>query len=74
MREQPWASDVPVSMPEPLADASALRIPMAGFCFTEYGLRHDLTYEQWEQVRRPHFAPVFDPSEPEVSGNPGGPT
>lgn len=70
MRDQPWASDTPVSMPEPLEDASATRVSMAGFCFTENGLRHDLTQEQWEQIRRPHFAPIDDPSEPEVWGNP----
>lgn len=64
MSDQAWASDVPVSMPEPLPYTS--RVPMYGFTFTEKGLFHDLSEADHEAISRPTYGPL-DPSLPEVT-------
>jgi hypothetical protein len=56
MSEQPWSSDVPVSMPEPL-DQPGL-VPMMGFVFTIDGLMHDLTRVDHDRISLPTYAPA----------------
>lgn len=57
MSAQPWGSDVPVSMPEPLKDQEGM-IPMFGFTFTVNGLFHDLTEADHERLSIPTYAPI----------------
>jgi hypothetical protein len=57
MSSQPWGSDVPVSMPEPLSGQAGL-VPMFGFVFTVNGLFHDLTEADHEQLSIPTYAPI----------------
>jgi len=54
-----WASDVPVSMPEPLekADEFEPRIPMSGFVFTINGLFHDIDPAMHDELSLPTFQP-----------------
>jgi hypothetical protein len=56
-----WASDVPVSLPEPV-DGVGAHIPMFGFVFTEAGLFHDLNQADHERLSTPTFAPPVDPA------------
>lgn len=56
MSEQPWASDVPISMPQPLPEPGL--VPMFGFTFTTSGLFHDLTGADHERMSTPNYAPV----------------
>lgn len=52
-----WGTDVPVSLPQPLDDASAVSIPMDGFCFTANGLAFDLSRADFDRISTPSFAP-----------------
>ena len=52
-----WGADVPVSLPQPLPDASSASIPMDGFCFTEAGLFFDLSESDHARIAAPTFAP-----------------
>jgi hypothetical protein len=61
--EQPWASDVPVSMPEPLPYTG--HVEMQGFVFTDKGLFHNLSEADHEAISRPTYGPD-DPSLTEV--------
>lgn len=56
MSSQAWASDAPISLPEP-AESTPLSVPMFGFVFTENGLFHDLSEADHEVLRTPTFAP-----------------
>ena len=58
MSQQPWASDVAVSMPEPRDPSPLGQVPMFGFVFTENGLFHDLTTAEHERLSIPTFAPI----------------
>lgn len=51
-----WASDVPISMPEPVKDASTA-IPMEGFVFTTSGLSHGVTDADIEEMKHPAYGP-----------------
>jgi hypothetical protein len=44
-------------MPEPLQHEG--RVPMNGLVWTKFGLWHDLNSDEYEQYRRPYFAPDF---------------
>lgn len=59
-----WASDTPVSLPEP-TEYTPMTVPMYGFVFTENGLFHDLTEADHEALRTPTFGPVEDPTNVE---------
>lgn len=52
-----WSADVPISMPEPTQHEG--RVPMNGLVWTKFGLWHDLNSDDYEQYRRPYFAPDF---------------
>lgn len=62
MTTNDWASDVPVSLPQPL-DIDGAHVPMHGFVFTENGLFHDLSEADHEVLRQPTYAPPPAPSE-----------
>lgn len=64
-----WAADVPISMPEP--NPYEGRVPMFGMVFTEYGLWHDLNQDEYEDHRRPYFAPLPEHTYPRVEHNDG---
>jgi hypothetical protein len=55
-----WGASTPISMPQPTDDD--VLVPMFGFGYTKYGIRHDLTSEDYMRYRRPTFAPASDPS------------
>lgn len=61
MSGEAWASDAPVSLPEPV-DLDRVHIRMYGFVFTEQGLFHDLSETDHEVLRVPTFAPPPDPT------------
>lgn len=54
-----WSSDAPISMPVPSDDP--VRIQMYGFGMTQYGIVHDLTGSEYEQLRSPTYAPELPP-------------
>lgn len=56
MSESTWASDVPVSIPVPLGGDEGL-VPMFGFTWTKWGLRHDLTASDAQRLSVPPLAP-----------------
>lgn len=58
-----YASDVRVSLPEPMPADPQISVPMYGFVFTENGLRHDLTLADHSQLARPSFAPQAPPGD-----------
>jgi hypothetical protein len=51
-----WASDTPVSLPEPV-EISGPSVAMYGFVFTEKGLMHDINQAEHERLRVPTYAP-----------------
>lgn len=55
-----WGSDVPISMPQPLAPhlRNLPMVPMGGFTFTVHGLAHDITQADLDQFYRSRFEPV----------------
>jgi len=55
-----WFSDVPISGPKP-NDAKVL-VSMQGFVFTENGIAHEITEEQYLEVFSPKVEPI-DPVE-----------
>jgi hypothetical protein len=59
MTETHWSSDVPVSLPEPLEQATKYepRVPMGGFVFTVDGLFHDIDPVLHEELSLPTFTP-----------------
>lgn len=57
MSEDYWASDVRVSMPQPLADPSEVTVG-SGWAFTQSGLTPDMTTERAKALATPTFAPV----------------
>jgi hypothetical protein len=57
-----WGSDVPVSLPQPLAEDNPGIIPMDGFCFTANGLAYDLSQADFARISTPTFAPE-DPQQ-----------
>lgn len=63
-----YSSDVPISMPIPPKDN--VLVPMYGFGFTQYGLFHDITQGEYEELRTPTNRPE-DPSMPTVRGDEG---
>jgi hypothetical protein len=52
-----WGSDVPVSLPQPLAEDNPGVVPMDGFCFTPNGLFFDLSEADYQRISSPTFAP-----------------
>lgn len=56
--EDVWASDVVPSMPEPLKDKSAALASVGdGYCFTFWGLAHEITITDWEDIVIPFWGP-----------------
>jgi hypothetical protein len=51
-----WACDVPVSMPEPI-NASDVLLDMGDRAFTAFGLFHNLTRADVEEIARPTYGP-----------------
>lgn len=56
MSADDWASDTPVSLPDPV-DVNGAHVKMHGFVFTEFGLFHDLSEADHETLRVPTYAP-----------------
>ena len=56
-----WGTSVPISMPQPTEDD--VIVPMFGFGYSKYGIRHDITREELLRYRRPTFAPISDPAQ-----------
>lgn len=53
-----WASDCAASLPAPMRNAATVRVVLdMGFAFTDSGLVHDLTEDEWEAQLVPTFAP-----------------
>lgn len=52
-----WASDVPVSMPQPYRPDMPVLVDMGGFGFTEGGIAHNLSAADAEAMALPFFAP-----------------
>ena len=71
MQELPWAADVPISMPQPMAGLTSddVQFPMYGFVFTRSGLAHDLNSTVVERLTTPTYRPIHDPSAEVVYGN-----
>lgn len=63
-----YSSDVPISMPIP--PENDVLVPMYGFGFTQYGLFHDITRDEYEELRKPTVRPE-DPSMRTVRGDEG---
>lgn len=53
-----WASDVAISMPEPLDSKTQGLVPMFGFVFTANGLFHDIDQTDHDEISTPSFSPV----------------
>jgi hypothetical protein len=58
MAEKTWGSDVPISMPQPLAADAEAGVPMFGFIFTPNGLQHDLSETEHDRLSIPPYAPL----------------
>lgn len=53
-----WASDCAPSIPAPMRNPSTIRVVLdMGFAFTDTGLVHDLTEDEWEAQLFPTYAP-----------------
>jgi hypothetical protein len=63
MSDTPWASDVRVSLPQPLAADNPVLVSMFGFGFTERGLFHNLSVADHEALSWPNFAPGYSPED-----------
>lgn len=61
MDESHWSADVPVSMPQPTSDPTA--VAMQGFAFTESGMAHDITLAQYARLSTPDWQPRIMPSQ-----------
>jgi len=59
MSDGDWASDVPVSLPKPVALRlpGEVRIPMSGFVFTVDGLFHDIDPTTYDDMATPTYLP-----------------
>lgn len=57
MRHIDWASDVPISMPEPPSTKTPVLVDMGGYGFTVLGLTHNLTTADVEELSTPFFSP-----------------
>lgn len=53
-----WATDVPISMPEPLDSSVEARVDMGTFCFTDLGIAHNFRLADLEVYTTPVFAPT----------------
>lgn len=53
-----WASDVRISLPQPMDMDNPPHIDLGGFAFNPNGLLHNLTSEQIEAIYLPRFAPL----------------
>lgn len=54
-----WASDVPVSQPEPNDPDQPVLISLGGgFAFTSGGITHDIPDAEIEDIFTPFFAPA----------------
>lgn len=51
-----WACDVPISLPEPL-DKDDVLLDMGDRAFTAFGLFHNLTKADVDDLSRPTFGP-----------------
>jgi hypothetical protein len=54
-----WGGDGPPSLPSALTTKK--HITFGGFCWTESGIRHDLSAAEVESMRIPPFAPAPAP-------------
>lgn len=57
MRGNTWASDVPVSMPQPYSPDMPVLVNLGGFGFTEGGIAHYLSQADADEMATPFFAP-----------------
>lgn len=55
MGDTAWGTDGPVSMPVPPKGQKL--VTYGGFTFTEYGIAHDVTEADLEEVLGPTYAP-----------------
>jgi hypothetical protein len=53
-----WGSDTDISMPEPLPSTHTMYVDMGGFCFTQFGIAHNITEAEREIFQTPTFAPT----------------
>lgn len=53
----PWGADVPISLPEPLAPGTEVKIDMGGFGFTDDGIAHQFRESDLESYL-PFYAPM----------------
>lgn len=52
-----WGSDSPISMPAPLRQNQVPQVAMEGFCFTNWGIAHNMTSSDEEAFLVPTFMP-----------------
>lgn len=55
--KRPWASDTPVSQPEPMENSLPMLVDFGGVGMTSGGLAHSLTQADIEDVFTPFYAP-----------------
>lgn len=55
--QDPWASDVPISRPEPPPSDVPVQVGFGAFGFSMNGMVHDVSAAQLEEMFTPHFAP-----------------
>lgn len=58
-----YSSDVAISMPEPYDAMNPTLVPMGGFGVTRFGLQHDLSKADAEELRRPSYSPPLNPKD-----------
>lgn len=76
MRDDHWASDVPISRPEPPPGDVPVLVDFQGFGFSMNGMVHNLTEADVEEMTTPYFAPQqVLPHDPlDIQGEDGGST
>lgn len=52
-----WATDTPISHPEPPSKEQPILVGFGGIGFTSGGFAHDLTEAQLEEIFTPMYAP-----------------
>lgn len=64
-----WASDVIPSLPAPMKHPTTAKVTLdLGFAFTDTGIVHDLTEDDWEAQLVPTYAPEGVIPDSGVSG------
>lgn len=57
MTSSMWASDAPVSQPEPIDPERPVLVDLGGIGFTSGGLAHGLSNTDLEEIFTPRYAP-----------------